>query len=324
MSGVRFSDHRAASAQAGAAVAFDRLIGRAGSPEQGDTLIVVAGIHGNEPAGVIAAQRVYSVLASRDLDLKGELVLLAGNTRALAQRQRFLERDLNRGWTTARLDRLRHQPIDPELHPEDSEQLELLEQIEPVLARARGKVYFLDLHTTSSDGYPFGMILDGAPQRLFAYHFPVPILLGILDQIDSVLLRYMHARGCVSVGIEGGQNETPHSIDHHVAILWLGLTAAGLLPLHQVPDTGLHRALLTRATYGCPRILQVVHRHAIRPEDEFKMLPGFANIQRVKRGELLAHDRYGEIRAREDGVICLPLYQAQGDDGFFFGRELQP
>lgn len=90
---------------------------------------------------VIAAQRVYFRARLSRSRSEGRTGLLAGNTRALAQRQRFLERDLNRGWTTARLDRLRHQPIDPELHPEDSEQLELLEQIEPVLARARGKVY---------------------------------------------------------------------------------------------------------------------------------------------------------------------------------------
>ena len=98
------------------------------------------------------------------------------------------------------------------------------------------------------------------------------------------------------------------------------LTAAGLLPLHQVPDTGLHRALLTRATYGCPRILQVVHRHAIRPEDQFKMEPGFANLASAKEGQLLARDASGEIRAEANGLVMLPLYQGQGADGFFWGR----
>ena len=29
-------------------------------------------------------------------------------------------------------------------------------------------------------------------------------------------------------------------------------------------------------------------------------------------------------RAKEEGVLFLPLYQSQGDDGFFFGREIFP
>ena len=54
------------------------------------------------------------------------------------------------------------------------------------------------------------------------------------------------------------------------------------------------------------------------------MEPGFANIQRIQAGQLLARDRQGEIRAREDGVLVMPLYQRLGDDGFFLGKEERP
>ena len=37
---------------------------------------------------------------------------------------------------------------------------------------------------------------------------------------------------------------------------------------------------------------------------------------------LLAEDRRGLIRAREAGYVLLPLYQAQGSDGFFIARAL--
>jgi len=62
----------------------------------------------------------------------------------------------------------------------------------------------------------------------------------------------------------------------------------------------------------------VATRHPVGPG--FRMEPGFANIARVSTGTLLARDDGGEIRAPFDGLVLMPLYQAQGSDGFFFGR----
>jgi succinylglutamate desuccinylase len=69
-----------------------------------------------------------------------------------------------------------------------------------------------------------------------------------------------------------------------------------------------------------PRVLEVVSRRAITAEDGFKMEPGFRNLDHAPAGQLLAHDRNGEIRAPTDGMIILPLYQGLGSDGFFWGR----
>ena len=60
------------------------------------------------------------------------------------------------------------------------------------------------------------------------------------------------------------------------------------------------------------------------PCDEFVMEPGYVSFQPVKRGQLLAHDRSGPVRAGESGRILLPLYQSQGADGFFLVREISP
>jgi hypothetical protein len=65
-------------------------------------------------------------------------------------------------------------------------------------------------------------------------------------------------------------------------------------------------------------------RHAIGAGDQFVMEPGYTNFQVVERGQLLAHDRHGEIRARENGYMLMPLYQSQGTDGFFLVREVKP
>ena len=39
---------------------LERVVGRVRSSEPGPTLMVVAGIHGNEPASVLAARRVFA------------------------------------------------------------------------------------------------------------------------------------------------------------------------------------------------------------------------------------------------------------------------
>jgi len=54
------------------------------------------------------------------------------------------------------------------------------------------------------------------------------------------------------------------------------------------------------------------------------MKPGYRHFQRVVKGETLGTDHGGEVRAREAGVVLLPLYQVQGDDGFFLGRVVRP
>ena len=45
----------------------------------------------------------------------------------------------------------------------------------------------------------------------------------------------------------------------------------------------------------------------MHPGDGFRMEPGFANIQPIAAGTLLARDNAGEIRAPEDCMMVMPL-----------------
>src|SRR5262245_38429844 len=80
-----------------------RVIDRMGGAEPGPTLLVIAGVHGNEPAGVSAARRALAALRSSRCPVAGEVVARAGNVRALAAGRRYLARDLNRQWTADRV-----------------------------------------------------------------------------------------------------------------------------------------------------------------------------------------------------------------------------
>jgi succinylglutamate desuccinylase len=70
--------------------------------------------------------------------------------------------------------------------------------------------------------------------------------------------------------------------------------------------------------------MEMRYRHPIGPGDQFRMNPGWRNFQAVGRGQPLARDAHGDIVAQQHGRILMPLYQAQGEDGFFLIREFAP
>ena len=298
-----------------------RVIARGRGEAPGPMLIVIGGLHGNEPSGVAAMRRVAQTLDPERLTLRGDVVMLAGNVRALERGVRFVDHDLNRGWTGERLAALRASEAVEALEAEDYEQLELADALEQALAAARGPVYLIDLHATSAEGIPFAMCRDAAEVRRFAGAFPLTLVLGLLEAVDGTLASYLGMH-CIAVAVEGGQNSNPASARNHEAVIRLALAGTGIVEERSWPALAGDRQILAGTRGDLPRVLHVDHRHAIAPEDRFRMEPGFANIQRVAANELLARDQAGEIRAPGEGFILLPLYQAMGDDGFFLGREV--
>ena len=288
----------------------------------GPTLIILGGIHGNEPAGVLAANRVRLRMQQRRAALRGEVVLLRGNTRALEQRLRYIDVDLNRQWTAenVRIAELENQGIREV--SELLEQRELLTVVREVVSRARGEIYFVDLHTTSAHGQPFATVGDTLRNRRFALSFPLTIVLGLEEQIDGTLLEYVNNLGAITMGVEAGQHEAMTSVDHHEAVIWNATASTGNFRREDLPELEQYQSRLKRASGGM-KVVEVRHRHAIVPEDCFKMEPGFTNFQSVRRGKVLARDRTGEIKASETGLILMPLYQTLGNDGFFLVREVK-
>jgi len=271
---------------------------------------------------VRAADRVLPRMQELRSCLRGEVVLLRGNTRALEQAVRYINADLNRQWTADNVRKVDFDGPTLEEMSERVEQGELLTVLNEVVSRAQGDVYFLDLHTTSAHGEPFATVGDTLRNRRFALTFPITIVLGLEEQIEGTLLEYVNNLGAITMGMEAGQHDAISSVDNHEAVIWNATAATGNLRREDLPELAQYQCLLKRASGG-KRVVEVRHRHSIVPEDHFKMEPGFKNFQQVRRGQVLARDRRGEIRARETGVVLLPLYQSLGNDGFFLGREVK-
>ena len=298
----------------------DRLLGGIAGRRPGPTLMCFAGIHGNEPAGVHAVRRVLGALDGRRADVHGRLVALAGNIAALERGRRFIDRDLNRAWTRARILQLRSESV-MDAAAEDREQMELLEEIEQVLDAADGPVYALDLHTTSGPGGIFSAFTDSLPHREFASHFPVPMIFGLEELVDGTLLNLLSEHGIVAVTVETGQHEEPAAVDRAEAALWIALVSAGLLPERLVPEVTEARKRLKRDVQHLPRALEMRQKRDVEDGDGFVMDPGYSNFQPVRAGQVVARDAEGPVAVAEGGRLLMPLYQEQGEDGFFLVRE---
>lgn len=301
---------------------FERVLGRFEGASDGPSVVIFGGIHGNEPSGAIAAREVIAELRSGDFPFRGSLLALCGNLEALRRGRRYLRRDLNRRWSNDEIARLRAVGLEGDC-PEDREQVVLLELIDEAISLSDRPVVFLDLHSTSGEGPPFACMSDTLRNRRIALALPVPVILGLEEVIDGTMLGYLSDLGHCGVAIEGGQHDHPDTVARHVSGIWLALVAAGCLRASEVPDLGRHRARLERATQEFPRVVDIQYRHVVGPHDAFVMADGFSSFQPLKEGTLVAHDQNGEIRAPRSGLMLLPRYQGQGEDGYFVAREIR-
>ncbi len=306
----------------------DRVLGTLHGPRPGPTLIALGGMHGNETAGIIALRRVLASLFHRRNLFSGDLVVLSGNRGALAQKKRFISQDLNRLWTPSRMNAI-EAGVQTDTSrsrlafAEDREQLELFEVLDKSIRASRGEVFFLDLHTTSGPGEPFSTIADPSSSQTFASALGVPLILGLAEILEGTLTGYLGSCGIPGVVFEGGQHGAPRSIAASEAAVWVALATVGVIREQVFPEVRRARSLLKAATRGLPPVLEMRYRHPVTSGNGFRMLPGFRSFQAVEAGQILAEDGAGDVSSPEDGLLLLPLYQPQGEEGFFLVREVR-
>jgi succinylglutamate desuccinylase len=295
-------------------------VGRYKALRPGPRLVVLGGLHGNEPAGILAAERVLATLGRMDpARVRGEFVAVRGNRPAIAQSRRYVDRDINRLWTAERIELLGRGrlPDGESLTAEHRELLRLHRFLSPLLAPARQPRYFLDVHTSSADGPPFGLFSDTPANRAFALRLGVPMLTGLENYLIGITTEFFTRRGAVAAGIEAGQHDSPLAVDHAEGAIWGALFAAGMVAPRHAPEGRLAYERLAAKGRAIPSPLAVVHRHAIQPEDRYRTRPGFQNFDPVRGGQVIGRDRSGPVRTPRAGRIIMPLYQKQGEDGFF-------
>ena len=296
-----------------------RVIGRVGGA--GLRIVVLAALHGNEPDGVAAVRAVLEALEQVGSELSGSLVAFIGNRRAYALGQRYLERDLNRGWG------------DPN-EPQDGTARERAELTQALLAEVEHasadgeQMLVIDLHSTSGPGVPFAIPQPGGAKGIAARAIEasgLPQVGGLAERIDNALLSWLQERDIACMVMEGGQAGRPETSTALEAALWRVLDGLiGPLPPSANPEA---EDSLQSVTQGLPRALEVHYVQDVPDGSDFLMdRPGgqlFRGFDAVAKGERLAQDKHGPIVAPFAGYLLLPLYQGQGREGFFLATEVE-
>ncbi len=295
-----------------------RILGDCGDPAAGPTLVAIGGLHGNEPAGVLALRRIFARLADEGCAPAGRLLGLAGNREALRQGRRFLDEDLNRIWSDERLESVRSSREGR--GSEDRELMELDEHLERALEEASGPAFVLDLHTTSGPGPAFSVLHDTLMNRRFARALRIPIALGLEEELNGTLTDHLTSEGFVALTVETGQHQEPESVDRAEAALWVVMDVAGCLPAGYEREAREAARRLAEEGRGLPRVVEVRYREAIGSSADYSTRPGLRSFQGVSAGQLLADRNGSPVAAPLSGLLLMPLYQKLGDDGFFIAR----
>ena len=293
-----------------------RIIGKYGSGNKGPLLFISAGVHGNEPSGVIALQRVFEVLEKERPAIQGTVLGISGNREALQRDVRFIDEDLNRVWTE---ENIASGKIDSH---EKKEMFEIINILKNYPETEFTKRYFLDCHTTSSDSEPYISVQEVHDNDAWAHEFPTYIIRGFSDIVLGCIDHYESRIGITGFVFEGGQHQSPSSHKNHEGMIWLALQKACALQFSDL-DEYPEAAKMLEAKRPNRKTFEIIYRHGLKESDTFKMEPGYNNFQQIEKGELLAHQNGEEVRSKWNAHIFMPLYQSQGNDGFFVVKQVR-
>ncbi len=301
-------------------ISLNRIIDQIEGANSDPTIIFIAGIHGNESSGVFATSQVFKEIRESNISVRGSIYAIAGNIQALIRGARYCVEDLNRIWSNEHIGILR-ESNEPPKNEDVQEQIEILKTIDAILKTKSGPIYFIDLHTTSSETIPFAVFSDSILNRKFAENFPIPLILGIEEYLEGALLSYYNSLGYVSIGYEAGSHTDLASYENQIAFIYLCLVNTGIVEKQNI-DFYQYFERLAKSALASKDVYEILFRFKLNSNDQFEMERGFVNFQAVKKGQLLAVYNGENIKASHSGRLFMPLYQHQGSEGFFEIRKI--
>lgn len=250
---------------------------------------VLGAIHGNEPCGIRAIERLRAELAAGQLEVRGgTLYLIHGNPPATEQRARYTGggTDLNRLFDYRFVTELPREHWVYEHHRALA--------LRPVLESVD---VLLDLHSTTAPSPAFAIASPVQASRALAD----ALLLGYVTEGwegpgllgDRVVLAPLSRRGLPGVSVECGQHEDPEaaSIAYQCirrALGYLGIVAGG-------------------ATQKSGKATRLQLRAAIkRPSPGFKFDRPLASMQKLAAGDIIGSDQDVTISARRECYVIMP------------------
>ncbi len=300
------------------------ILGDIKGANPGPTIIAMGGIHGNEATSISAIRQALELLTPLQEEMKGRFIGIQGNISALKKGMRFNTEDMNRLWVASILDKIRRTSTENLSSLDRAEIKELLKVLDPIVQSESGEeIIFIDLHTFSGKGGMFCITPRKERNIEVLSQLKIPLIFGIEQALQGTSMEYADDAGHIGFAFETGTHGTKVAEDNAYAGLLILLVSSGLISAKKLQDFDQYYDYLMGKVEQYPHKVEYVYKHIIEEGDNFVMLPGFKNFDSIKKGDLLANDRNGEIRSLSDGYVLMPLYQKQGNDGFFIVRDCE-
>jgi succinylglutamate desuccinylase len=256
---------------------------------------VCGSMHGDEPCGALAIQRIAGDFESRALaPAKGTVFLIHANPEATRLGLRFTPGgvDLNRLWDFEFTDTLRPEAWGYEHH----RVLELKEVLGDL-------DIFLDLHSAKTNTPAFGVSNGEGEIDEVAKHIGISYLVqSWYGLADKVIIGFLKLAGTPALSVECGAHGDPEIANTAYAIGMSFLRATGAIDDDQ-------------ATNG--KDVQTVHvvETITRPSEAFRFDTAWTGFQELEPGTLVGRDRLTEIRVSRRCYTVLPNEDVEvGDD----------
>jgi predicted deacylase len=280
---------------------------RLDSGAPGPDAVVVALLHGNETCGLAALR---AVLAARHSLIGGRVTLVAANvdgfalrTAANPQAGRFVEEDMNRLWSEARLAGL----------GADTVEMRRARELAPLCREAD---LLIDLHSMATQGPRLLMfhdtpaarrLLPGLPRDHHRIRFARPLHEGRLLIEQPGLLGNPRRAGFV---VECGPHRSRASAAYARRFVLAALGAAGILPPAPLPAT--------RGDFLDVLAVEMLHART----DMFRFIRPPEALQLFAQGETIAEDGDRTIVAPfAQTVLLLPRARPRrGQEAGLLGR----
>ncbi len=309
---------------------------------QGPTLICQGGIHGNEPAGLIAAEQVAQKLTlaiNRQTIHKafpvfqGRFLAIAGHLTALNDQDpdlRYFDHDLNRAFSDSMIQAARATPP-TQRTPEQRELVELLDLYSSLFEQTQQRITVMDLHTVSSPSPAFAYVEDALPARALGLSLELPLVLGFEEVLPGLCVDYLtNQYGALCVLVEAGLHNDPHSPVVHEAAIW-----AVMAQQEMIHDPSLlagfdvHATLAKAAKTQRNRVFDLRCRVPVGspPMEMLDRAQAFTRVWKnlTPVAKRIDNESVHIVRAPADGLLFMPNRQAirkPEDDAFFVIRPI--
>ncbi len=260
----------------------------------GKISVVMAGVHGNEPCGILAFNEILPGLKIES----GTVYFILGNPNAIAENVRFTEFNLNRAF--------KHDSLISETDRKSYEYFRA-QYLKYYLDQADA---LLDIHSSfTPNSIPFVICEDNALP--IVRKLPAKTVTSGFDRVNpGGTDEYMNRIGKIGICIECGEHLNPDGKRIAMDAIQKFLEHQGHIPATPSLPIEQRRIVMESIYYS--------------KTNDFRLAKDWEDFEPVTKGSIIGTDGGISIRAEYDGIILFARNcTSVGQEAFYFGREIK-